>query len=173
MTANRSAYRWLVVVAVLALGGCGRPYVNIPALEGSVASSNPNSITARQVETAALQAVIADQNYQQPVQIILPPQTSTLTSVQIVPQVGELAIWVDAQEQAATPLSLTVNAVRVRSMSGQVDITAADSASQHSRLLTAHLKWAPFSGWYVHRLHNWGVIDDASLSDQPTPAQSP
>lgn len=154
-----------VAALSLALVGCSRPYVNIPPQTSDVAGHDPNARNVREIEIAALQAVLRTDPLVGPIAIVLPEGTGQLTYAAVLPAVSPDAV--SASNTEAEPLStVEVRQVRIRGWEGQVDIVRPN-ASGTRQLFTVHLEYAPFSGWSAKRIRPWrGPVD-------PLPAPAP
>ncbi|MEO0588874.1 MAG: hypothetical protein AAF078_14700 [Planctomycetota bacterium] len=150
----------LVVAATLLLlsGGCAA-YVNIPAVRGSAARSNPNTENVRLIQAEALQFVIADSAIRGPVTVRLAGGASQETYDWVLDQLGGKGKQY-GREDAAGPL-YEVRGVRIRANVGEVDV-AQSSVAGAARMVTVSLDYDVASGWDVVSLQVWGTISDPS-----------
>ncbi|MBI1369438.1 MAG: hypothetical protein GC162_12390 [Planctomycetes bacterium] len=164
-------FRRLAVIVVLAiLGGCGSPYINLPGVEGDMASHDVNDINVRKVEAKALAYLLTRQPPTGQYAVALPPGSLTSTYNQVlaaVPAGGDRVTDADA-----TIPVYRVAQVQVRGLSGQVDIIRPVGDGQREELYSVFLE-TDIDGWYAAGGKLWHVPVDQALAlarfEQPKP----
>ena len=147
----------LLTVAAVA-SGCAGTYVNVPALDGSPASQNPNSTLVRNVEAEALRHVL--NRYPPPdgeYAVALPAGTDDATYwwvLRHLPEGGqELRRIEDDQE---IPPVYRVAQVVVRGLVGQVEVVIPPDRHGEERLVSVFLS-PDTEGWYANRSRLWTI----------------
>ncbi|MEM6331855.1 MAG: hypothetical protein AAF823_00760 [Planctomycetota bacterium] len=150
----------LTIAATLMLLGSGcAAYVNIPAVRGSAARSNPNTDNVRLIQAEALQFVIADSAIRGPVTVRLAGGASQETYDWVLDQFGGKGRQY-GKADAAGPL-YEVRGVRIRANVGEVDV-AESAVAGAARMVTVSLDYDVAGGWDVVSMQAWGTIDDPS-----------
>lgn len=147
-----------LLAQLIVLAGC-TPYVNIPPQKGDLAFHSPNKQTVRDIMIVAARAAIADRPIEGTYQLKLPEGSSSLTYEAVVQALGGAGTYGD---RAAGPM-LSVEQVRIRGVSGEVDLVRPVAADR-SEFLTAYASWAPNSGWAVDRVRVWRTFDPSRES---------
>ncbi len=146
----------LMTLLMTLLGGCSL-YVNIPRQAGDVARHDPNMVAVGEAEEVALRYLMNDRPMKQPVQIVLPAETSPETYQAMMPQIGELATYNLDGEREDMP-TLKVERVLIRHPLAELDVMRPafiDEPLGPTEMVTVYMKWKPFSGWRVERLRVW------------------
>lgn len=166
---TRFATLLAMFVLTFTLVGCSKPYVNIPAQAGDVASHDPNAQSVREAGATALKAVLLDSPIDGPVAIHLPEGTSSLTYAAVARQVGPQAT--PAKEAPEGAADLKVRQVRLRNWKGEVDVERPGVGGR-PQLVTVWVEYAPFSGWTFKQIRSWRSMPSRALPSQsPAPSQ--
>ena len=156
----------VLLLAVACLHGCV-VYANVPAQSGDAAINNANARDVRKAMAAALIYLAQDRPIESDFAFVLPQGTQAETYEQVAAIVGTNAMPGDVPANQALP-TVDVRQVRVRPtpISAEVDIIRPSvgwDMTAPKQLVTVHLRWDLFSGWYPDRaLRVWKMpIDDA------------
>jgi hypothetical protein len=143
----------LLVLACLFTLGC-QTYVNIPRQGADTANHNPNGKTVRKVMIHAIRTALLDGGIVEPVQLMLPEETSMLTYTFIANEIGDQVVLADDEAIATVRGVVFAKGVRIRGNSGEVDIVrpVGDGIDQ---LVTVYLTWKPVNGWYADSVRVW------------------
>lgn len=179
----------LLAALVLTLPACS-PYTNIPAVDGDLASSNPNTKPVRGVAVASIQKALESEPLNGPYTVLMPPRTTPETYALVAHALGSdaliptnvPALQIDDKgkvvktdqelEPVATPLAadafpaVEVRAVYIRGADAKVDIVRPSTSGR--RLSTVDLVWEAGFGWSAVSIRAWRVDPDAL----PTPGNS-
>ncbi len=152
MSRNLTLFATLTLICLITLG-C-QPYVNIPKQDADTASHDPNGKTVRQVLVVAIQAAMDDGGIDDPVQIMLPENTTKLTYTHIANTLGEQVVVPDDDTMTAVQGVVFAKGIRIRGNEGEVDIVRplGDGLDQ---LVTVSLKWTVPSGWRAQNVRVW------------------
>ena len=156
-----------IALLIMGLGftasGCNPyTYINIPEQDGDLARHNPNSPTVRQLESVALNALLARSPIDGPFMVVLPQGSDILSYERVLPTVSDRAVPPDHGAQLNLEETLTVRAIRARATKAEVDILRASRRT----LSTVYLHYSPVSSWTADRIHDWGTIEDLSIRQQ-------
>lgn len=178
----------------LSLPACS-PYTNIPAENGDLASSNPNTKPVRGVAIASIQKALEAQPLGSPYYVAMPPRTTPETYALIVHALGSDALIptnvpvveidengkpVKTEEELApiqSPVVLgdfpavEVRSVYIRGANAKVDIVRPSNSGR--RLSTVDLVWEAGFGWSAVSIRAWRVDPDKLPTPGTPPSQRP
>jgi hypothetical protein len=133
--------------------GCSAAYVNLPALDGDVASNDANNATPVEMQIAALRRVLRERPPTGPYAIALPRGTNAESYNRIV---AELPPGSQQYGSQSGPMPVyRVTRVFGRPTNGEVDILAPRPGGGED-LVNAYLL-KDIEGWYVQRTRVWRV----------------
>lgn len=162
---RRLAMMLAAVAATVIATGCSGTYVNVPTLDGTVASQNPNLEVVRKVETEALRHVL---NRYPPeggsYAIELPDGTDAPTYWWILknlPEGGEQLQRLEDDAEELPPL-YRVEQVVIRGMIAQVEVVIPPGRYPDDRLVSVFLS-PDIQGWYANRSRTWRIPADQAL----------
>lgn len=167
----------LTFVAAALVGCTSNTIVNIPPQVGDTAFHNPGSAGVKQIMLTALRAVLVDRPITQPFQVILPEKTPAKVYAELLPQLGQNAMWSSDGQTKGLPIVAVVQ-IRIRGLYAEVDMVRPqfpDQREPSEQTVTASLKFTPIDGWYVKRLKEWrGDVNQIALPPPPPkPAPKP
>ena len=113
---------------------------------------DPNLRAVREIQAAALHAVLRDRPLEGPVALDLPAGTSAESYQEIIAELDADVIRLDDERQPATVLE--VEQIRVRGTSAEVDVIRPRNGDVRQRV-TVELSRPPFSKWAADRIYVW------------------
>lgn len=183
-----------VFLLTLSLTACS-PYTNIPADNGDLASSNPNTKPVRGVAIASIQKALEAEPINGPYYVAMPRRTTPETYALIVYALGNDALIptnvpvveidengkpVKTEEEleaidSPTTLgdfpSVEVRSVYIRAANAKVDIVRPSTSGR--RLSTVDLVWEAGFGWSAVDIRAWRVDPDTLPQSATPPSQQP
>ncbi len=157
------------LAALLCLSGC-HSYTNVPPIDGDTATNDANSVAVREIESAAVRALLEDQPVDGPYVVELPEGTTTLTYEVVIPTIGPNARIPGPDDGVEPVATFDVRAIRIRGLQAEVDIQRVDTAlGGPGQLFTVHMQHDSMEGWYGKRIKRWGMIRDRSLQAPTAP----
>ena len=153
----------LVCTATTLIGGCGGTYVNVPKLDGSPASQDPNLVVVRRVEAEALRHVLLRYPPEGPYAIELPDGTDDATYwwvLRNLPEGGEQIHRLP--DDAEIPPVYRVAQVVIRGLIAQVEVVIPPGRYEGDRLVSVFLS-PDTEGWYANRSRLWTIPADQAL----------
>ena len=159
----------IAFVSALAIGSVGcSTYVNIPAMPGDVAISNPDAQTVHDVIVPAMKLLMEDQKLTDKFQVVFPVKTTPAVAQKTVARISDLAVW---QEAPDTSLPIyDIRQVRVRGMDAEVDVVRPVAVKQPDagrQVATVFVHWSPFDGWRGVEIRVWRMSVDNALRIAP------
>ncbi|MEO0514454.1 MAG: hypothetical protein AAF086_04070 [Planctomycetota bacterium] len=187
----------LLVAALLlslSLPGCS-PYTNIPADNGDLASSNPNTKPVIGVAIASIQKALEAEPLRGPYTVAMPRRTTPETYALIVHALGNDALIptnvpvveigdngkpIKTEEELQpieSPIALAefptveVRSVYIRGANAKVDIVRPSTSGR--RLSTVDLVWEAGFGWSAVSIRAWRVDPDTLPTQGTPPSEQP
>lgn len=162
---RRLAFILLVTAATTFGLGCKSAHVNVPTLDGSAASQDPNLEVVRKVEVEALNHVL--KRYPPPTDryaIALPDGTNEATYWWVLRNLPEGAEQLQRlPEDEDIPPIYRVEQIVIRGIVAQVEVVIPPGGIQdQNRLVTVYLS-PDTQGWYANRSRLWNVPADRAL----------
>ena len=154
----------LCALVAMPLAGCASPYINVPALDGDVASNDANNTLALSMEVAALKHVLKDRPPGGAYAISLPRGTSAESYSYVVSQLPPGVERHGEQAQTQMPV-YKVNRVHGRTSHGQVDLIVPRQLGGED-LINCYMA-IDIEGWYVQRSRVWRVPLDKAIHQLP------
>ncbi len=105
----------------------------------------------------SLEYVLAERPLSQPFQVMLPAGTSDEVYAEILPQLGDNAMWASDGQTRGVPI-VAIAQIRIRGTSAEVDVVRPSfpQAGQPSeQTVTVSLNYNPIDSWYAVRLREW------------------
>ena len=158
----------LVFGLALLLAGCNPYYyINVPAIDGDLARNDANAVVVREVESAAVRALLEKHPVDGSFVVKLPEGTTTLTYEVVIPTISDLAIIPGYEGSADAAVTFDVKRVQITGLTGEVDIQRIDhSLGGPGSLFTVKMNHDAMEGWYGKSIRNWGMIRDQSMNPQ-------
>ena len=160
----------LGAAAALWSGGCASPYINVPPLDGDVASNDANNEIAVSLEIAALKHVLQQNPPGGAYAISLPKGTAAASYSRVVSQLppgverhGEQQPPEDGQAPSMPVYKVT--RVHGRTAHGQVDVVVPRVGGGVD-LINCYMA-LDIEGWYVQRSRIWRVPVDKAIHGLP------
>lgn len=164
----------LVCGLVLLISGCNPYiYINVPAVDGDVARNDANAVIVREVESAAVRALLEKDSVDGYFIVKLPEGTTTLTYEVVIPTISDKAMIPGLEVVEEPAVTFEVKRVQITGLNGQVDVQRIDhTLGGPGELFTVHMRDDAMEGWYGKRIQRWGMITDKS-TQPPKPNESP
>lgn len=161
----------LICCLALFLVGCNPyAYINVPAVDGDVARNDANAVIVREVESAAVRALLEDDPVDGPFVVKLPEGTTTLTYEVVIPTISERAIIPGYKGSADAAVTFEVSRVQITALNGEVDVRRIDHAlGGPGELFTVYMRDDAMEGWYGKSIKRWGMIRDKSIKPKAAP----
>jgi hypothetical protein len=142
------------------LAACSPPLVNIPPLEGDVASHNPNNSGVLAVQVTALNHVLRRWPPEGGVYAVALPEGTTEKSRQRVTE--QLPVGIATPQEYDGPLpTYTVAQIYMRGPNARVDVIKPDE--RLGRRLVSVFQTVDISGWYAQRSKVWNIPVEQAL----------
>ncbi|MEX2672884.1 MAG: hypothetical protein WD294_12335 [Phycisphaeraceae bacterium] len=161
----RLAFALIASITTLVLAtGCSSNYVNVPTLDGSPASQDPNLVVVRRIEVEALNHVLRRYPPGPSYAIELPPGTDAPTYWWVLRKLPEGGQQLDQlPDDMEVPPLYRVAQVVVRGMVAQVEVVVPPGGIyDHDRLVSVFLS-PDMNGWYANRSRMWRIPADQAL----------